>query len=232
MKKVILMLLIGAQIFASDTRATYDITMKMLGNIGQSTLVFDTDNKSYDIKMHIQMDKELSDIEHSYESHGIVRNGEYLPEYYIKYIRKDDKEEISYYVFDHDAKIIHKYITTIEDKSTLLSMFSSSNEREVTNVYEKLDDYSANDTLTTFLNAKALLGDKDEMKVDSVGFRKDERIITLKKYEKEFRLSIEDKEDDDFFIMVSIAPDGLVKDLMIKEYTMLGNVSVRRLISE
>ncbi len=232
MKTILLSIIISAQIFASDFSATYDITMKMLGNIGQSTLVFDTDKKSYDIKMHIQMDKELSDTEHSYESHGIVADGEYLPEYYIKYVRKDDKEEISYYVFEHDAKIIHKYVTTIEDESALLSMFSSSNEKEITNVYEKLEDYSANDTLTTFLNAKALLGDKDEMKVESVGFRKDERIITLKKYEKEFRLSIEDKEDDDFFIMVSIAPDGLVKDLMIKEYTMLGNVSVRRLISE
>jgi len=232
MKTILLSLLTASQIYAADCSAKYDITMKMLGNIGQSTLIFNTIENRYEIKMHIQMDKELSDTEHSYESYGSLVENVYVPDYYIKYVREDDKEVISYYVFEHKSDLIHKYVTTIEEPVALFSLFTDSSDKEVINEYTLLEDFSPNDTLTTFLNAKTLLGEKDEMKVESVGFRKDERIITLKKFENEFRLSIEDKKDDDFFIMISIAPDGLVKDLMIREYTVLGNVSVERLISE
>jgi len=67
------------------------------------------------------------------------------------------------------------------------------------------------------------------MKVTSVGFRKSERNITLYKDADSYRIAIVDKaENDDYSILVSISPDGLVKKLYIQEYTMLGTIDVAR----
>ena len=110
----------------------------------------------------------------------------------------------------------------------LLSLFSSD-EKVVTESFELITDFTENDTLSTFLNAKHLLAGRNEMPVTSVGFRKDERNIMLHKTEDAYAVSIIDKEaSDDYTILVSIAPDGMVKQIYIQEYTMLGTISVAR----
>ena len=228
MKTVLLSLLLSLSLYGVDNLAKYDISMKMLGEIGKSSLTIRSTDQTYVIKMHLQMDKSLSDVEHSYESYGTLEDGVYLPERFIKYIREEGREETNYYIFDHEKHQIKKYTTIVEEKSGLLSMFSSK-EKETTEHFELITDYSPNDTLTTFLNAERLLGDKNKMAVKSVGFRKDERNIELYRDKDAYRLSIVDKDaDDDYSILVSIAPDGLVREIVIQEYTILGSISVAR----
>ncbi len=230
MNPLLMSLLVGLTLTAQENLAKYDISMKMLGEIGTSTLTMHSTKDQYEMKMHLQMDKSLSDVEHRYESYGTIVDGVYRPDTYLKYIREDDKEVTSYYVFDHDKKEIQKYTTTVEEKPALLKIFvSKEDEKVVTESFTLITDYSANDTLTTFLNAERLLKGKNEMAVRSIGFRKDERNISLYRYEKAYRLSIVDKEaNDDYSIIVSIAPDGMVSNIVISEYTILGTISVAR----
>jgi len=228
MRSIFMGLILFISLQASDNSATYDISMKMLGEIGKSTLTMDVTKDKYTIKMHLQMDKSLSDVEHNYESYGTVVNGTYKPERFVKYIREGENEETNYYIFDYEKKQIQKY-TTIKEKKSLLAGLFSSNEIIKTETFTLITDFTPNDTLTTFLNAEELLAGRQEMPITSVGFRKDERKISLYRENGEFKVSIVDKEqNDDYSIIVAIAPDGLVKKLMIQEYTMLGTVSVAR----
>lgn len=232
MKGIILSAILLLSIESTASDAQYDITMKMLGNIGVSHIDLEHNAQNYRITMHVQMDQSLSDVEHHYESYGELINAVYTPEYFIKYVRHNKHEVITYYVFEHDKKLIHKYTTIQDEPSGFTSLFSRNTKKEITNTYELLVNYSPNDTLTTFLNAKTLLGNSDKMHVNSVGFRKDERSIMLYKYAQEYQVAITDKEDDDFYITVTVAKDGLVKDILIKEYTILGSISVTRSILE
>ena len=228
MRAIFTALLLFVSLHAGDNSAKYDISMKMLGEIGKSTLTMDVNKDKYTIKMHLQMHKSLSDVEHNYESYGTVLNGVYKPERFVKYIREGDSEETNYYIFDYKKKQIQKY-TTIKEKKSLIAGLFSSDEIVKTETYKLITDFSPNDTLTTFLNAEQLLAGRDEMPVTSVGFRKNERKISLYRENGEFRVSIVDKEqNDDYSIIVAVAPDGLVKKIMIKEYTMLGTVNVAR----
>ncbi len=230
MKSIIMTMLLALSVEAQDNLAKYEISMKILGEIGTSSLTMHSTEDQYEMKMHLEMDRSLSDVEHRYESFGSIEDGVYRPDKFVKYIREDDKEVTSYYVFDHVKKEIQKYTTTVEDKPVLFRLFSfKENEKEVTESFELITDFTANDTLTTFLNAELLLNGRSEMPVTSVGFRKDERNISLYRDEGAYRLAIVDKEaDDDYSILVSIAPDGMVSDIVISEYTMLGTIHVAR----
>ena len=230
MKSILILAILLLTLQANDNLAKYGISMKMLGEIGHTTLTMKSKDEHYKIVMHLQMDKSLSDVEHRYESVGTIENGIYKPEHFSKYIREGDHEETNYYIFDYEQRQIQKYTTIKEDKSMLVSLFSSD-EQIVTESFELITDanFAENDTLSTFLNAKHLLDGRDEMPVTSVGFRKDERNIMLHKTEDAYELSIVDKEaSDDYTILVSIAPDGMVKQIFIREYTMLGTISVAR----
>jgi len=227
MKTIILSLLLSLSLMAQDHLAKYDISMKMLGEIGKSTLSMHQTKDVYAIKMHIQMDKSLKDEEHSYESYGYIKDGVYIPERFVKYIREGDKEVTSYYLFNHENQQIEKY-TTIKENKSIFALFSSD-EKVVTKSFELLTEFTQNDTLTTFLNAKKLLNGKSQMAVNSVGFRKNDRNISLHHTNGAYKLTIKDKEaSDDYAIHVSISPDGLIQNIMIQEYTMLGNISVAR----
>ena len=227
MKTFILSLLLGLSLMGQDNSAKYGISMKMLGEIGTSTLSMHQSSEVYEIKMHIQMDKSLKDEEHSYESYGHIENGVYIPERFVKYIREDDKEVTNYYIFDHENKQIEKY-TTVKENKSILGIFSSD-EKVVTKSFELLTEFTQNDTMTTFLNAKKLLNGRSQMVVNSVGFRKDERNISLHHTNGSYKLTIKDQESsDDYSINVAISPDGLIENIVIQEYTMLGNISVAR----
>ena len=228
MKKFLLGLLLSLSLHATESSAEYGISMKMLGHIGVSTLTMETSDNKYKIKMHIQMDKSLSDVEHTYESYGSVVDGIYKPERFTKTIREDQNVESSYYIFDYEKREIQKYTVIKEKKSALVAMFASD-EMVVTEKFELITDFTENDTMSTFLNAKHLLNGRNEMPVTSVGFRKNARNIMLHKEADKYTLSIIDKEEsDDYKILVSIAPDGLIKDIFIHQYTMLGTISVDR----
>ena len=228
MRSIILLCAMIFSLQATENLAKYDISMKMLGEIGHTTLTMTSKDDHYKIVMHLQMDKSLSDVEHRYESVGTIKDGVYKPEHFSKYIREGDREETNYYIFDYEKHQIQKYTTIKEDKPMLMSLFSSD-KKVVTESFELITDFTENDTLSTFLNAKHLLAGRDEMPVTSVGFRKDERNIMLHKTEDAYALSIIDKQaSDDYTILVSIAPDGMVKQIFIKEYTMLGTISVAR----
>ena len=230
MRAIIILVMFMFSLQAAENLAKYDISMKMLGEIGHTTLTMQSKDEHYQIVMHLQMDKSLSDVEHRYESVGTIVDGVYRPEHFSKYIREDDREETNYYIFDYEQRQIQKYTTVVEDKSILFSLFSSD-EKVITESFELIAgaDFTENDTLSTFLNAKELLAGRSEMAVTSVGFRKDERNIMLHKTEEAYALSIVDKEaSDDYTIIVSIAPDGMVKQIFIREYTMLGTISVAR----
>ena len=228
MRSIFITLLLFVTVYSQENLANYGISMKMLGDIGNSSLTIRSTEAEYSIKMHIQMDKSLSDVEHSYESYGKIEDGVYRPEKFVKYIREGDKEVTSYYIFDYEKREVQKYTTTKEKKFLLFTLFSSD-ETVVTEAFELITDFTANDTLTTFLNAETLLNGRSEMAVNSVGFRKNERNISLYREAGEYRLSIVDKDaDDDYSIIVSIAPDGLVSKIMIQEYTVLGTINVAR----
>jgi len=228
MKKIWMILALLLSLSAEDNTAKYDISMKMLGEIGKSTLTMNATNDKYTIKMHLQMDKSLSDVEHSYESYGTIDHGVYKPERFVKYIREGDREETNYYIFDYEKQQIQKYTTIKENRSLFAGLFSSD-EKVVTETFELMKVFTPNDTLTTFLNAEQLLAGKDAIPVDSVGFRKDERKISLFREKGEYRVKVVDKdENDDYSITVAISPDGLVNQIMIQEYTMLGTISVAR----
>ena len=228
MKTLIMIFLLLLSLRAAENAASYDIYMKMLGEIGKSSLVIDQNGKIYTIKMHLQMDKSLSDVEHSYESYGTIVDGVYRPERFVKYIREGEREETNFYLFDYEKRQIEKYTTIKETKGMLAGLFSSG-EKVTTESFELITDFTENDTMTTFLNAERLLDGRKEMKVTSVGFRKGERNISLHRFQDEYRVKVVDKdENDDYSIMVAVSPDGLVREIMIQEYTMLGTISVAR----
>jgi len=228
MKSLWISLLLLVSLQAQDNLAQYDISMKMLGEIGTSKLSMHATQDTYEIKMHIQMDESLSDVEHRYESYGSIEGNVYKPTRFVKYIREGADEEVIYYIFDYDKREIQKYTTTTKTSSALASLFGSE-DKVVTKSYAVLTDFRPNDTLTTFLNAEQLLAGRDTMAIESVGFRKSERNITLYKKDGAYRVSIVDKEaSDDYSIVVSIAPDGLISEIAIKEYTILGTISVAR----
>ena len=221
-------ILLALSLNAGENSASYNISMKMLGEIGKSSLRMDQNGKVYTIKMHLQMDKTLSDVEHSYESYGTIVDGVYRPERFVKYIREGEREETNFYLFDYEKRQIEKYTTIKEHKGMLAGLFSSD-EKVTTESFELISDFSENDTLTTFLNAERLLAGREHMKVTSVGFRKDERDISLERFEDEYRVKVVDRdENDDYAITVAVSPDGLVREIMIQEYTMLGTISVAR----
>jgi len=228
MNKIWMILALLLSLNAEDNMAKYDISMKMLGEIGKSTLMMNATDDKYTIKMHLQMDKSLSDVEHSYESYGSIEKGIYKPERFVKYIREGDREETNYYIFDYEKHQIQKYTTIKENKPLFVGLFSSD-EKVVTETFELMQVFTPNDTLTTFLNAEQLLAGADEIPVDSVGFRKDERKISLLRENGAYRVKVVDKdENDDYSIIVAISPDGLVNQIVIQEYTMLGTISVAR----
>ena len=228
MKTLIMVFLLVLSLRAGENAASYDISMKMLGEIGKTSLMMDQNGKIYTIKMHLQMDKSLSDVEHSYESYGTIVDGVYRPERFVKYIREGEREETNFYLFDYEKRQIEKYTTIKENKGMLAGLFSSD-EKVITKSFELITDFTENDTMTTFLNAERLLDGRQEMIVTSVGFRKGERNISLQRFQDEYRVKVVDKdENDDYSIMVAVSPDGLVREIMIQEYTMLGTISVAR----
>ena len=228
MKSILMTIVLVITAFAGDNLAKYDISMKMLGEIGKSTLTISTTEDTYKIKMHLQMDKSLSDVEHSYESYGTIVDGVYKPERFVKYIREGEDEITNYYIFDYEKQQIQKYTTEKRSKSLLGGLFSSD-DKVVTESFELLTDFTPNDTMTTFLNAERLLAGRSEMVVTSVGFRKDERNISLHRFKDEYRVKVVDKEEnDDYSIMVAVSPDGMVRKILIQEYTMLGTIDVAR----
>jgi len=230
MKTLLITLFFSVILMAQENIAQYGISMKMLGDIGKSTLTMTQKDNKYHMVMHLQMEKSLSDVEHNYESYGTFKDGVYQPERFVKYIREGENETTNYYIFNYDKKQIQKYTTVVEAKSLLTSFFSSaSEEKVVTESFELLTEFTPNDTLTTFLNAEALLGGKNKMPVTSVGFRKNERNINLYRDKESFKVVIVDPDEgDDYSITICIAPDGLVSDIVINEYTMLGKISVAR----
>ena len=174
MKSLWISLLLLVSLQAEDNLAQYDISMKMLGEIGVSKLSMHATQDTYEIKMHIQMDESLSDVEHRYESYGSIEGNVYKPTRFVKYIREGADEEVIYYIFDYDKREIQKYTTTTKSSSALASLFGSE-DKVVTKSYVVLTDFRPNDTLSTFLNAEQLLAGRDTMAIESVGFRKNER---------------------------------------------------------
>lgn len=163
MKIVLLFFLFASSFFARESVTRYDVYATLFGHVGYCDVFIKEDGSTYEIKATAQtIDAAallLQDRVETFESRGIIKNGKYIPNIFIKTKKTTKRTRVQTYTFNH-AK---KEVLLVEEKVKVVNKtrFDSQDFKFVTREVEEkskkeelLDPYVADDTLSIYLNSR------------------------------------------------------------------------------
>jgi hypothetical protein len=174
----------------------YEVTLSVLGKIGEAELKFNSNGHRYEVQLHAKSSGLAAVISGNEEdlfiSRGRVVDGRFITDRYEEHKRSEHKNEDAIYTFDHAHEKVTKFKVKNEKKTE--SVFDISTlgivEKEVDVVTEKtetLDHYSYYDPLTVPLNLPVLLEGKRQAELRAIGTVKEEQEIILESLSAEER---------------------------------------------
>lgn len=198
MKKTILALCFSAGLlFAQEPEVIrYEVTLSVLGKIGEAELKVDRDGQRYEVQLYAKSSGLAAVIsgneEDLFVSRGRVVDGRFITDRYEEHKHSEHKKEDAIYTFDHANEKVTKYKVKNETKTE--SVFDVATlgivEKEVNVVSEKretLDYYSYYDPLTVPLNLPVLLDGKSRTPLVAIGTVKEEQEVILESLSEEER---------------------------------------------
>jgi hypothetical protein len=198
MKKTILALCtLTSLLLAQEPEVVrYEVTLSVLGKIGEAELKVDRNEHRYEVQLHAKSSGLAAVIsgneEDLFVSRGRVVDGRFITDRYEEHKRSEHKKEDSIYTFDHAHETVTK--CKVKNEMKMESVFDISTlgivEKEVNVVSEKtetLDHYSFYDPLTVPLNLSVLLDGKRRTELRAIGTIKEEQEIILESLSEEQR---------------------------------------------
>jgi hypothetical protein len=190
MKKTILLLCsLAALLFAQEPELIrYEVTLSVLGKIGEAELKVDRDEYRYEVQLYAKSSGLAAAIsgneEDFFVSRGRVVDGRFVTDRYEEHKHTVHKKEDAIYTFDHENEKVTKFQVKTETKMEPVFDVSTMGivEKEVSVVSEKtetLEHYSYYDPLTVPLNLPLLLGGKDSTPLRAIGTFKEKQEIIL-----------------------------------------------------
>jgi len=189
MKKLTLLfilVLFSVSSFAKIIEAKYDVTYGSLLDLGVATTTLEINKNTYTIKivakttgMARHLSKNRVEI---YESYGIIKDNEFIPNKHIKTKKDDDKQRTKTYTFDHKNKKI--FVENV--KSGIKINYNAQLEKVEVPFSSKsistLDYYAKDDLLSLFFNIKDVVKDFEkgkEYSLKAVGANKTKGVINI-----------------------------------------------------
>lgn len=114
MKKTLWLFLLLAQVVSGKVvSASYDVSFGVFEKLGKADMHYETrDDQTYSIRIEAYSEgisKALSNNRKEvYESYGMINNGRFVPQKYIKTRQTDSKKIVKIYTFDHAKKVVWK----------------------------------------------------------------------------------------------------------------------------
>lgn len=163
MKKIYLLLILNLSLIASTvTHVQFESGISFYGKVGEISLIFEEDNINNYYKMNVVVSstgflKAISNNRvETLLSEGIIKDGVYIPQTYIKKVTKNGYEKLITYKFDYISNNIKS--STIKKESIITTQFNHKNFKFIeqekiinTKKTKKLKMYR-NDFLTLYLN--------------------------------------------------------------------------------
>lgn len=163
MKVVLLFFLFASSLFARESITRYDVHATLFGNVGYCDVFIKENGSAYEVKVIAQtidaaalLLKERVEI---FESRGIIKDGRYIPNIFIKTKKTTKRTRVQTYTFNHEKK----EVLLVEEKIKIVNKtrFDSKEFKFITREIEEkskkeelLDPYLADDTLSIYLNSR------------------------------------------------------------------------------
>ncbi len=241
MKYLLLLLLtfLPYQLFGFDFKsiaADYDVSYGIIGDVGKAHATLNIEEGTYKISIQVE-GKGLAKFfskgrKEVYESTGVLKDGDFIPNLFVKNRTWGSKQQRKRYFFNHDKKEIVVIKTDV-------------NGGKVEESRELLPYYAPNDILTLFFNLRTLIG-KDlrpdkKIQLHAVGANKHDGHLSIevpnKKLEKKIKGLL--KRDDNLLIVilnqkifsskngeffVNITQKGLCDRVVLKDVLFYGDL--------
>ena len=219
-----------------SSSADYEVSYGIVGVVGLVHAQLRVENSTYKVRIKAEGKGLIKFLSRNrievYESTGIIKNGHFVPNLFVKNRIWGSKEERKRYFFNHDIKEGMVVATHVDGN-------------KLTESREKLPYYSDNDILTLFFNLESLIGKnlspKKQVVLSAVGANKKDGHLTIQTPEKVLKSEIEkllQREDTLlavvlnqklFFskngeLFINIREDGICDRVMLKDVLMYGDV--------
>lgn len=256
MKIVLLFFLFASSFFARESITRYDVFATLFGKVGYCDVLIKEDGNTYEVKAIAQtIDVAallLQDRVETFESRGIIKNGRYIPNIFIKTKKTTKRTRVQTYTFNHEKK----EVLLVEEKVKIVNKtrFDSQDFKFVTREVEEksrkeelLDPYLADDTLSIYLNSRyACDGTQKRHPIFAVGAHNDknkihyECLTDKKKTAAQqklkgdthtiYNLHVEpfDKDDKVVDTLFAYDKDGLLQEGLMDEIFWVGSMKAVR----
>ncbi len=236
---VIVLIFLPFQLFGFDFKsisADYEVSYGVIGEVGKAHASLNIDNGTYKIRVKGEgtgLAKYLSlGRQEVYESTGVIKDGKFLPNLFVKHRTWGSKEERKRYFFHHDKKEVSVIKTDI-------------NGGKVKESREVLPYYADNDILTLFFNLRQLVG-KDlvankKIQLTAIGANGKDGHLSVEVPNKKMKDMMKKilKKDDNLLIvilnqklfaskkgefLINITEKGLCDRVVLKDVLMYGDL--------
>lgn len=256
MKKIFFLFLFVSSLFARESISRYDIYATLFGHVGYCDVYIKEDGKNYEIRVIAQtIDAAallLQGRVETFESKGIIKEGRYIPQIFIKTKKTTKRTRVQTYTFNHEKK----EVLLVEEKVKIVNKtrFDSQNFRLVTREVEEksrkdefLDPFLADDTLSIYLNSRygcdgtqkkhpifALGAHNDKNNIHYECLTDKKKIIAQQKLKNSegsiYNLHVEplDKEDKVVDALLAYDKDGLLQEGLMDEIFWVGSMRAVR----
>ncbi|QOY54997.1 DUF3108 domain-containing protein [Candidatus Sulfurimonas marisnigri] len=256
MKILVMMFLFINFLYAQGFSTRYDVNVGMFGRVGYADLTLKENAESYELKLVAKtVDVAAFLLNNRVEifiSKGKIVNGKYIPDTFIKTKTKTRSNKVQSYYFNHEEK----EITFVEEKTNLVSQtdfnpstfeFTTRDVKESSKEEITLDDYIADDVLSSYLNTKSSCIDgQKSYNLFAIGAHNDENRVMLSCLDdtkKEatallfsdgvkniYNLHVEpmDKDETTVDVLVAYDNDGLLKEAVMDEVFWIGKITAKR----
>lgn len=256
MKIVAALFLLTSFLCAQDFSTRYDVHVSMFGRVGYADIELKEDGKKYEIKLVANtVDVAaflLNNRVETFVSKGVIIDGKYIPETFVKTKTKTRSNKVQTYYFNHEEK----ELKLVEEKTNLVSQtnfnpmtfeITTKDVQESTKEETTLDNYLSDDVLSSYLNTKSSCIDGHKSyNLFAIGAHSDENRVTLSCLEntkKESVLSLFSDGIDNIYnlhvepidpdkttvdVLVAYDNDGLLKEAILGEVFWIGKITAER----
>jgi len=236
---IMILLFLPFQLFGFNFKsisADYEVSYGVIGVVGLAHADLTIEDGTYKVRIKAEgkgMTKFLSrGREEVYESTGIIKNGKFVPNLFVKNRAWGSKEERKRYFFNHDKKEVIIVKTNVDGN-------------KVTESREKLAYYADNDILTLFFNLDYLIGEdlapQKKVTLYAVGANGKDGHLTVEMpqgkqkdeikslLQRDINLLIVVLNQKLFYskkgeLFVNITDDGICDRVIVKDVVMYGDV--------
>lgn len=163
MKIVLLFFLFVSSFFARESITRYDVYATLFGHVGYCDVHIKEDGNTYEARVTAKtIDVAallLQDRVETFLSKGIIKDGRYIPNIFVKTKKTTKRTRVQTYTFDHEKK----EVLLVEEKIKIVNKtrFDSQDFKFVTREVEEkskkeelLDPFLADDTLSIYLGSR------------------------------------------------------------------------------